>query len=173
MAGHSLIGVADSYGIELIHPRREGRTEEQMGRKSLSNQRWIVGGKLCFLLNNLGLIVDWDMDTANMHDGTAFQELVNHHASYMAIFVDTGFSKKDGQPDNLRLCRRGEWNNRMIVETVLSMLTLVCHFKKVSHQVLAPQVNSTINLLGQHRRVGGYLSRPVGGDVSEACFYIS
>lgn len=135
LADHSLIGVADSYGIELIHPRREGRTEEQMGRKGLSNQRGIVGGKLCFLLNNLGLIVDWDMDTANVHDGTAFQELINRHAPYMAIFADTGFSKKDGQPDNLRLCRRGEWNNRMIVETVLSMLTLVCHFKKVSHRV--------------------------------------
>lgn len=135
LADHSLIGGADSYGIELIHPRREGRTEEQIGRKGLSNQRWIVGGKLCFLLNNLGLIVDWDMGTANAHDGTVFQEMVNRHAPYMAIFADTGFAKKAWQPDNLRLCRRGEWNNRMMVETVLSILTLVCHFKKVSHRV--------------------------------------
>jgi hypothetical protein len=134
MAGHSLIGLADSYGIELIHPRREGRTEEQIGRKGLSNHRWIVGGKLCFVLNNLGLIVDWDLDTANVHDGTAFQDLINRHAAYMAIFADTGFTKKDWHPDNLRLCPRGEWNTRMIVETVLSMLTLVCHFKKVMHR---------------------------------------
>lgn len=28
LADHSLIGLADSYGIELIHPRREGCTEE-------------------------------------------------------------------------------------------------------------------------------------------------
>ena len=54
MADHSLLGLADSYGIELIHPRREGRTEEQIGRKGLSNRRWIVGGKLCFVLNHLG-----------------------------------------------------------------------------------------------------------------------
>lgn len=135
LADHSLIGLADSYGIELIHPRREGRTEEQIGRKGLSNHRWIVGGKLCFLLNNLGLIVDWAMDTANVHDGTAFQDLISRHVAYMAIFADTGFTKKDWQPDNLRLCRRGEWNTRMIVETVLSMLTLVCHFKKVMHRV--------------------------------------
>lgn len=101
----------------------------------MSNYRWIVGGKLCFLLNNLGLIVDWAMDTANVHDGTAFQDLINRHVAYMAIFADTGFTKKDWQPDNLRLCRRGEWNTRMIVETVLSMLTLVCHFKKVMHRV--------------------------------------
>ena len=135
MADHSLLGLADSYGIELIHPRREGRTEDQIGRKGLSNQRWIVGGKLCFVLNHLGLIVDWDVDTANVYDGSAFQDLIDRHTPYMAIFTDTGFTKQDWRPDNLRLCRRGEWNTRMIVETVLSMLTLVCHFKKVMHRV--------------------------------------
>src|SRR5881628_175402 len=35
------------------------------------------------------------------------------------------------------LCPRGEWEDRMLVETVLSMLTLVCHFKKVMHRVWA------------------------------------
>ena len=54
MAQHSMIGVIDSYGIELIHPRREGRSPKQIGRKGLSNKRWIVGGKLCLLLNHLG-----------------------------------------------------------------------------------------------------------------------
>jgi hypothetical protein len=29
----------------------------------------------------------------------------------------------------------GEWNERLLVETVLSMLTLVWHFKKVMHRV--------------------------------------
>src|SRR5262249_34054771 len=33
-----------------------------------------------------------------------------------------------------RLCQRGAWEDRMLVETVLSMLTLVCHLKKVMHQ---------------------------------------
>ena len=28
-------------------------------------------------------------------------------------------------------CERGAWQDRMLVETVLSMLTLVCHVKKV------------------------------------------
>src|SRR5881392_333070 len=35
---------------------------------------------------------------------------------------------------NLKLCQRGEWEDRMLVETVLSMLTLVCHFKKGMHR---------------------------------------
>ena len=52
MANPSLLGVIDTYGIELIHPRREGRSKQQIGRKGISNQRWIVGGKLCLLLNH-------------------------------------------------------------------------------------------------------------------------
>jgi hypothetical protein len=137
MADHSLIGLIDIYGIELIHPRRQGRSPQQIGRKGLSNQRWIVGGKLCFVLNHLGLIVDWDVDTANVYDGSAFEDLVDRHAPFMVIFADEGFLKKEWHPDNLRICQPGEWNSRMIVETVLSMLTLVCHFKKVMHRVWA------------------------------------
>jgi len=72
MAEPSLLGLIDTYGIELLHPRRESRSEQQIGKKRLSNRRWIVGGKLCFVLNHLGLIVDWDVDTANVYDGSAF-----------------------------------------------------------------------------------------------------
>ena len=46
-----MLGVADTYGIELIHPMREGRSQAQIGKKGQSNHRWIVGGKLCFILN--------------------------------------------------------------------------------------------------------------------------
>ena len=134
MADHTLIGLMDTYGIELIHPRREGRSKKQIGKKGLSNKRWIVGGKLCFVLNHIGLVVDWDMDTANVYDGTASQDITERNAKNMVVFVDEGFVKKDWHPDNFRICKRGEWNTRMIVETVLSMLTLVCHFKKVMHR---------------------------------------
>jgi len=137
MATPSLIGVIDTYGIELIHPRREGRSEKQIGRKGISNQRWIVGGKLCLLLNHLGLVVDWDCDTANVYDGSAFQHIVDSVADEMVVFADEGFDKVDWFPTNLRLCKRGEWNDRMMIETVLSMLTLVCGFKKVMHRVWA------------------------------------
>src|SRR5262249_11591671 len=34
----------------------------------------------------------------------------------------------------LKVCQRGAWQDRMLVETVLSMLTLVCHLKKVMHR---------------------------------------
>jgi len=137
MAEPSLIGLIDTYGVELLHPRREGRSQRQIGKKGLSNRRWIVGGKLCFVLNHLGLTVDWDVDTANVYDGSAFQEIAERNADQMVLFSDEGFAKKDWHPENLKICKRGEWNTRMIAETVLSMLTLVCHFKKVMHRVWA------------------------------------
>jgi len=47
---------------------------------------------------------------------------------------DTAFHAAEGDPANLKLCQRGEWEDRMLVETVLSMLTIVCHLKKVMHR---------------------------------------
>ena len=38
-------------------------------------------------------------------------------------------------PTNLTLGQRGEWEDCLLVETVLSMLTLVRHFKKVMPRV--------------------------------------
>ena len=134
MAETSLMGIIDTYGIELIHPRREGRSKQQIGRKGLSNKRWIVGGQLCLLLNNLGLVVDWDCDTANVYAGSAFQHVVEGTKERMIVFADEEFVKKGWHPANLRICKRGEWNTRMMVETVLSMLTIICHFKKVGHR---------------------------------------
>jgi len=135
LADPTLIGVIDSYGIELLHPVREGRRPTQVDKKGISNKRWIVGGKLCYVLNRFGLIVSWDCDTANVYDGSAFQQLVDQLADDMVIFSDTGFAKKDWFPNNLCLCQRGEWNVRMVVETVLSMLTYICDFKRSRHKV--------------------------------------
>ncbi len=155
MAEPSLLGVIDSYGIELIHPRREGRSARQIGRKGSSNRRWLVGGKLCLLLNHLGLVVDWDCDPANVYDGSACQHLIDGVGEERVVFADVHFTKMDWHPPHLRPCHRVEWNDRMLVETVLSMLTLVCHLKKVMHRVWRYFVSrigytrALFNLLGQ------------------------
>ena len=130
MANPSLIGGIDTYGIELIHPRREGRSKRQIGRKGISNPmdcRWKT-----LLHNHLGLIVN---GTATL---PMYMMGVPSNISLMGsvtrwLFLPM-FAKADWFPSNLRLCRRGEWNSRMLVETILSMLTLVCHFKKVMHR---------------------------------------
>jgi hypothetical protein len=137
MAEPTMMGLFDTFGIELIHPRREGRSEQQIGKKGKSNSRWIVGGKLALLVNNLGLVVGWDCDTANVYDGAAFQDLVDRVSDRMIVFSDEAMEKKEWHPPNLKICKRGEWNTRMLVETVLSMLTTVCHFKKIAHRVWA------------------------------------
>ncbi len=133
MAEPSLLGVIDSYGIELIHPIRQGRSEQQIGKKGLSNKRWIVGGKLCLLLNHLGLVVDWDFDAANVYDAV-FQPLITKVMDTMLVFADPHFHAAQGDPPNLKICPKGTWNERMVIETVLSMLTTICHFKKVFHR---------------------------------------
>lgn len=53
----------------------------------------------------------------------------------MVVFSEIGFAKRDWHPTKLHLCKPGEWNVRMLVETVLSMLTYICNFKHIRHAV--------------------------------------
>ena len=108
-------------------------------------------------------MVAYDLDTANVHD-TRFHPLIAAYApeadaayapeadaAYapeadaadptidpMLILGDSGFHAKTtperADPQNLKICGRGQWNQRMLVETLLSMLTGVCRFKKVAHR---------------------------------------
>lgn len=133
LAEPTTLGVIDSYGIELVHPWREHRTDGQLGTKGLSNHRWIIGGKLVYVVNQLGQIVAWDAAAAHVPDN-AFHDLIREFADEMVVLGDTGFHAKTGDPPNLKLCKRGTWNGRMIVEQVLAMLTTVCHFKKARHR---------------------------------------
>src|SRR5437899_12394180 len=133
LAAPTVLGVIDTYGVELIHPMREGRSPQPIGRKGLSNHRWIVGGKLCLLLNQYGLVVGWDCATAHVPDKT-FQWLIRQVDGRMIVLSDTGFHAAEGDPSNLKVCPRGEWQDRLLVETVLSMLTLVSHLKQVMHR---------------------------------------
>jgi hypothetical protein len=136
LAAPTVLGVADTYGIELIHPWREGRSPRQIGRKGMSNRRWIVGGKLALVLNRWGLVAAWDCATANVHD-TTFQPLVARFVEEMVVLTDGGFHAHTGDPPNMKVCHKGEWNDRMAVETVLSMLTVVCHTKQMHHRAWA------------------------------------
>jgi hypothetical protein len=63
-----------------------------------------------------------------------FQWLIQQFEEQMIVLSDTAFHAAEGDPSNLKLCERGAWEDRMLVETVLSMLTLVCHLKKVMHR---------------------------------------
>lgn len=130
------LGVIDSYGIELIHPAREGRSGRPLGKKGLSNRRWIVGGKLCLVVNQWGLIVDWDCHTANVHD-SVFQSMISRFEEQMIVLGDQGFHAQEGDPANLKICPAKTWGDRMVIETVFSMLTLMGRFKQQTHRAWA------------------------------------
>ena len=139
LAKPPVLGVADSYGVELLHPWREKRggkkrIARRIGRKGLSNHRWIIGGKLAVVLNKWGLVSGWAADTANVHD-SAFQSLLARFAEEMIVLTDANFVRAEGNPPNMKVCPRGTWNDRMVVETFFSMLTTVCHCKKMLHRV--------------------------------------
>ena len=55
----------------------------------------------------------------------------------LSVWSDTGFHTAAGDPAHLKLCQRGEWEERLLGETVRSMWTLVCHCKQVMHRVWA------------------------------------
>jgi len=143
LAAPTVPGVIDTSGIVLMHPIREGRSPQQMGRKGLSNHRWMVGGTRCLLVNQYGLVVGWDCATANAPDKT-LQWLIRQVDGRMIVLSDTAFHAAEGDPANLTLCRWGEWEDRILVETVLSMLTVVLHCKRTirlkARVVLPPQV---------------------------------
>jgi hypothetical protein len=133
LAQPTFFGVCDSYGIELVHPKREGRSPQQIGRKGKSNHRWIIGAKFAVLLNSHGLIVNWSCATANVHD-SAFHPLIAWFQEQMIVLTDSGFHRKEGDPLNLKVCRKGSWSERMLIETMFSLLTGACRLKKLAHR---------------------------------------
>jgi len=57
--------------------------------------------------------------------------LVGAFADRCVMLADTGFHAAAGDPPDLKICQRGQWNDRMVVETALSMTTVVPHAKKM------------------------------------------
>lgn len=133
LAEPSFFTVLDSYPIELIFPIRQGRSTKQVGKKGRDKGRWSVGLKLCWLLNDTGKVVAWDWDTMNVHD-KSFHPLLKPFEGQTIVLADLGFRDQNGIPDNLKLCAKGTWNERMVVETALSMVTVVCGLKHLYHR---------------------------------------
>ncbi len=135
LAEPSLINIGDSLGIKLLHPRRENRTKEQIGKKGVSNGRWLVGVKFCPLMNGAGRIFDWDVEGANVHD-SAFQPMFRLHCAHGKM-TDKGFHrsrKRGGDCASLLICERGQCNFRMIIETVFSNWVRIWNLKKITER---------------------------------------
>lgn len=132
-AESTLLGVAVTSSIDLCHPKRAGHLVAQLGAQRLSNHRWIVGVRFGYGVNSRGLIVNCDLDTANVHV-PRFTEVVAARAEEMEIYTDSSFHRKEGDL-RMAVCERGSRNQRMIVETVLRLLCEVSHSKRMRHRV--------------------------------------
>ena len=137
LAQPTFFGVCDSYGIELVHPWRERRARRLLARKGKSLHRWIIGAKVAVLLNSRGEIVSFALDGANVHD-TRFHHLITPFENTMVVLADQGFHAKKNNPANLRVCRKGRWNERMLIETVFSLFTVVLRLKKLTYRRTNP-----------------------------------
>ena len=142
LAEPSFFTVIDSYPIELLFPIRQGRSPQQVGKKGKDKGRWSVGIKLCWLLNERGQVVAWDWDTMNVHD-QRFHPLMEQVNDRSIVLADFGFRSVKGIPDNCKLCAKGTWNERMGVETALSMVTVVCGLKHMHHR-LRPYIQARL-----------------------------
>jgi len=134
LADATLFTVIDTYPIELLFPIREGRSSQQIGKKNRDKGRWSIGIKLCWLLNKYGCVVSWAWDSMNTHD-QHFHHVAETIADTSIVFADYGFRSKDGVPSNMNLCKKGTWNERMFVETALSMVTVICDLKRIRHRL--------------------------------------
>lgn len=135
LAAPSFFTVADTYGIELCHPRREGRSPQQVGKKGKSNGRWIVGVKLGWLINNDGKIVTWQWDTANVSD-REFRDMALAYNGETIVLCDLGFREQGAPHENMLFCVKGTWNERYMIETNFSWAYLRCNSKKLYHRTV-------------------------------------
>jgi hypothetical protein len=85
-------------------------------------------------VHQYGLVGARACATAHVPDKT-LQGLMRLCDERMMVLRDTAFHAAAGAPANLQRCRRGECQERGLVETVLSRLKRVCHFKKVMPRV--------------------------------------
>jgi len=129
LAEPTFFNAMDTFGIEIIRPIREGRSGQSavVARKGKSGHRWIIGRKVCVRINDNGQIVAYDDDTANVCD-QRFNALAEDPAHL--TLADSGFRCKTGIPDTLKICARGQWNERMAVETLFSLWERICNAKR-------------------------------------------
>jgi hypothetical protein len=104
--------------------------------KNKDKGRWSIGIKLGWLVNTFGQVVGWQWATMNRPDED-FHPLLALYQHDSIVLADLGFRCQAGIPANLKLCPKGTWNDRMVIETIFSMLTVICKAKKMHHRLQA------------------------------------
>jgi len=95
-----------------------------------------VGIKLCWILNVFGQVCGWIWNPMNGPDND-FLDVFEEYAEQAVILTDWGFRCAQGVPENVKLCKKGTWNDRMVIETAFSLLTVIGNAKKIHHRLEA------------------------------------
>ena len=155
--------VLDSVICEALHPIREGHKNQWTG-KGKSKGRWMVGIKIAVVVSPQGHILHWSLDTANIHD-KHFVWMVDELK--FQVLTDSGFHSKDGDPDNLTICKRGEQNQRMVVESVFSLCKRLLGLNNIvarsveGFELAVASIFALFNLLlDMNKRLGLFTRRP-------------
>lgn len=137
LSSETFFNVLDSFGVEIIHPAREKRSNQsqQVSQKGKSNHRWIVGRKINVALNGELEIVNYQDATANVCDNT-FDEYYEADTNHIYL-TDKGYRKQErygGTPSTFKICSSGTWNERMWIERLFSLWTRICGMKHAFHR---------------------------------------
>ena len=133
----TIMNIADSYSVELIHPTRYNRKKQLNSfiRKGFSNNRWMVGRKIGIVINSSFEIVHYNTDLAGGTDKTFNKDFSNING---IILADTGYNDKDKSqiPKNLKICKKGTWNDRMLIESLFSLWKRMLNTKQMMVKTL-------------------------------------
>ncbi|MGQ9895813.1 MAG: transposase [Roseiflexus sp.] len=106
LAEPSCFTVADTYGSELWHPRREGRSARHVGKQGKSHGRWMSGVTLGWLSKNAGKVVTWHWDTAKVSD-RACRAMALGYNHEPIVLSDYGFRAQDAPHETMLFCAKG------------------------------------------------------------------
>lgn len=137
LSSETFFNVIDSFGVEIIHPIREGRSEQsqRVSKKGKSNHRWIIGRKINIAINGDLEIVDYQDETANVCDNTF--DISYEEKEDCIYLTDNGYRRQaiyGGTPTNFKICRSDSWNERMWIERLFSLWTRICDMKHSFHR---------------------------------------
>lgn len=108
-------------GDEVVFGKA-GQETYGLGRFFSSLQNRVIGGLSFFVFS-----------VNDKH----FHPVVAPFIGQTIALANFGFRDRSGVLANLKICKKGTWNERMCAETIFSMLTIVCDLKRIRHQLSA------------------------------------
>ncbi len=136
LADPTFCAVSVSYPIDRLAPIRHGRRPRDLGNNGRDTGRWRVGIMCCWSASGQCRIVAWDWDAMNVSDTHCNRIVAPLVGATMALAGD-GFRDQHGVPEKMQACKNGARNERVCVETALSMDTVIGDVTRIGRRLAA------------------------------------